>query len=287
MQLYSKKSPRSKFWPWPRSLLALTKLVSHDGFSWSNATHGLLRSRGFPMHYILLLLTLASGYAGRTSLDRQSALDNWQDEKACAINSLTWCMYLMNISAPRDEVRDLFPLRNESGYSLTDISDTASKWYLFPAVYRVNVEGLLHLRLPLIAHVSLGRQEEGHYIVIHGISNNGDGFRFQIVDGSTGSRLEFSQSKFDKLFTGYVVTFNPWPIRTLRTVSITVVALNVVHIILLLLMHLVSARGFGVAFASFHGDGRSLPSCARELMRGSPSYYHRPFPLPSLGWFFA
>lgn len=153
------------------------------------------------MSYALLLSLIA--------LPQQMNVDAWQDERSCGVNSLVWCLALIGIPQTRDHVLRLFPSEaDETGYSVNDVVHAAHRCHAFPTAAFVSADRAMHLSMPFIAHVSVGRQNAGHFIVVERVVSKNGTTALSVVDGSTGEREHFNLSYFDRIFTGHVIVFD-------------------------------------------------------------------------------
>ena len=155
----------------------------------------------------VLVLVRCSGQAPELLFDRSP--EQLISNKECGLNAMYLMLRMNGLSVSHEDVRCAVKV-GSNGSSLAELKHGASRLGFDLGIYKCDLEQLRTFEKPIIVliHDGGGRmvveeREPGHYITL----TKYDSVRKQIVgiDGSYGNIRKFSEFRFQKKWTGYVL----------------------------------------------------------------------------------
>jgi hypothetical protein len=149
--------------------------------------------------------------------------DVWRIENRCGINSLYVFIRLLGQPVSYDEILRDVPVR-EFGTSMAELKSFLSARKIACAIVRCTPDNLHRQPLPAIAYISVGGEEQGHFVVVCAVN----GKTLRLVDGTAGAVYTEAMESFVKHWDGHLLV----PVEEPRLASLLWAAVSISGIVL-------------------------------------------------------
>lgn len=148
------------------------------------------------------IVTLVAVLGIATSVEGDEVASNAR----CGPNVVYIYANLLGRQTSERDIDSLFAVNNERGFSLQELEEALTSLGLQVRVIHCSMAVLKDLPVPFIAHLQRDLSEMmGHYVVVVGVDDEW----IRTIDGTTGAKGRYARARFNKLWTGYVLSSPP------------------------------------------------------------------------------